>query len=102
MRAAPPQAAAYIVEGLPQRGRAHVEGLPQHRRGRAKITPKMAPKRGLTPFEPRNLTPAPFYLNFIGSGPLGALAPHPNGQKGSEKAQQGQKWLKMTKNGPVI
>ena len=44
--------------------------------------------------------PTPFYPNFRGPNPLRAFATHPNGHKGSKKAQKGPKWLKMTKNGP--
>ena len=54
------------------------------------------------PRDPPILTPRPIYPHYRvgGTDPLGAFAPHPNGQKGSKQAQKGPKWLKMTKNGP--
>ena len=62
--------------------------------------PKIGSGRHLGPRDPPILTPHPFYPNFKGSGPIWSSYPHPNGQKGSKKAQKGPKWLKMTKNGP--
>ena len=60
----------------------------------------MAPKGGLDATwaleTGQFLLPAPFYANFGGSDPFGAFAPYPACQKGSKKAQKGQKWLKMT------
>ena len=58
----------------------------------------MAP---LGPSGPTNFdSPLRFTPTLGGPDPLGAFAPHPNGQKGSKKAQKDPKWLKMTKNGP--
>ena len=55
----------------------------------------------LGPSGPTNFdSPPPFYPKYRGSGPTWSLCPHPNDQKGSKRAQKGQKWLKMTKNGP--
>ena len=53
------------------------------------------------PRDPPIFDSPPHFTPTIGvPDPLGAIAPHPNGQKGSKKAQKGQKWLKMAKNGP--
>ena len=46
---------------------------------------------GLTNFD----SPPHFTPTLGGPVPLGAVAPHPNGQNGSKKAQKGQKWSKM-------
>ena len=57
----------------------------------------------LGPSGPTNFdSPHHFTPTTGGPDPLGVVAPHPNGQKGSKKAQKGQKWLKMAQNGPKI
>ena len=63
----------------------------------------MAPKAGLDAtwaLGPTNFdSPLHFTPTLGGPDPLGAFAPYPNGQKGSKRAQNGPKWLKMTKKG---
>ena len=55
----------------------------------------------LGPSRPANFDSPPHVTPTIGGpDPLGAVAPHPNDQKGSKRAQKGPEWLKITKNGP--
>ena len=55
----------------------------------------------LGPSGPTNFDSSPHFTPTVGDpDPLGAFAPHPDGQKGSKKAQKGPKWLKITKKGP--
>ena len=65
--------------------------------------PQNGSRRHLGPRDPLILTPRPILPQLWGA--RSHLEPLPRTQmakKGSKKAQKGQKWLKMAKNGPKI